>query len=190
MARNGTGTYIRNNSVFTGATVWQQDRDAGTKITADHHDDHDQDIADALTQSIAKDGQTPITADLPMTGFKHTNVGAANSRTNYAQVAQVQDGAYLWGGTSTGAANTYAITLAPAITAYANGLAVRFLSHQANTGSATLAVNGLTATPIIKSSGNALAASDILNAQLVEVVYSPVGGGELAVSKPSYPSTP
>jgi CRISPR/Cas system-associated exonuclease Cas4 (RecB family) len=61
MARNGSGTFTREG----GSTAWVDDRNAGTKIRADLHDTHDQDIADALTASLAKDGQTTTTARIP-----------------------------------------------------------------------------------------------------------------------------
>ena len=45
--------------------------------------------------------------------------------------------------TATGAVNTYAITLTPAPTAYATGQKFTFKANLANTGTATLNVNGL-----------------------------------------------
>jgi hypothetical protein len=81
MPRNGSGTYTREG----GATAWEDDRSAGTKIRSDLHDTHDQDMADALTASIAKDGQTTTTAIIPFAQGLHsgavirptTNDGAA-----------------------------------------------------------------------------------------------------------------
>ena len=39
------GTFTRTNGVHTGTSIWQQDRDAGTKIVADRHDTNDNDLA-------------------------------------------------------------------------------------------------------------------------------------------------
>ena len=52
--------------------------------------------------------------------------------------------------TATGAVNTYAITLTPAPTAYAVGQKFTFKANLANTGTATLNVNGLGAKTIKK----------------------------------------
>jgi hypothetical protein len=52
--------------------------------------------------------------------------------------------------TSTGAVNTYAITLSPAPTAYVAGQKFTFKANLANTGTATLNVNGLGAKTIKK----------------------------------------
>ncbi len=71
----------------------------------------------------------------------------------------------------TGAANAYAITLVPAITAYKTGQVFSFKAANANTTASTLAVNGLTATSIKKNSASALIANDILAGQLVMVEY-------------------
>jgi hypothetical protein len=67
MSRNGTGTYTlpAGNPVVTGTTIsstW-----ANNSLS---------DIATALTQSLAKDGQTVPTANIPMGGFKITGLGA------------------------------------------------------------------------------------------------------------------
>jgi hypothetical protein len=48
------------------------------------------DIANALSTSIATDGQTVPTANLPMGGKNHTNVGQAQTLTQYARADQVQ----------------------------------------------------------------------------------------------------
>jgi hypothetical protein len=67
MSRNGTGTYTlpAGNPVVTGTTIsstW-----ANNTLS---------DIATALTQSLAKDGQTTPTANIPLGGFKITGLGA------------------------------------------------------------------------------------------------------------------
>jgi hypothetical protein len=67
MSRNGAGTYTlpAGNPVVTGTTIsstW-----ANNTLS---------DIATALTQSLAKDGQTVPTANIPMGGFKLTGLGA------------------------------------------------------------------------------------------------------------------
>lgn len=67
--------------------------------------------------------------------------------------------------------DSYAVTLAPAPTAYTTGMVVRFKAGTANTGACTLAVNGLTATSIVKDYNTALVTGDILQNQIVEVVY-------------------
>lgn len=79
MSRNGSGTYTlpAGNPVTTGTTIsstW-----ANNTLS---------DIATALTQSIASDGQTTPTANLPMGGYKFTHVGngaAATDSANYGQ---------------------------------------------------------------------------------------------------------
>jgi hypothetical protein len=67
MSRNGAGTYTlpAGNPVVTGTTIsstW-----ANNSLS---------DIATALTQSLAKDGQTVPTANIPLGGFKITGLGA------------------------------------------------------------------------------------------------------------------
>jgi hypothetical protein len=70
-----------------------------------------------------------------------------------------------------GASDSYAITLSPAPTAYYAGMTVRFKANTANTGAATLNVNGLGAKTIKKNHDQDLADGDIESGQIVEVVY-------------------
>lgn len=172
MAFNGSGTFTRNNGTHTGSTVWAQDNAAGTKIVDTIHDTHDQDIATGLSTCITKDGQTTITADLPMATFKHTGVGNGTARTHYTSIGQLQDQGPLWGGTTGGTAAAYTISLTPAITAYAQGQIFRFIAHATNSGTCSLAVNGLTAYQINKNHPTtAIVAGEITINEIVTVVY-------------------
>lgn len=70
-----------------------------------------------------------------------------------------------------GSNDTYAVTLDPAPTAYTNGLMVTFKANTANTGAATLNVNGLGAKTIKRDYNVDLNDGDIKAGQIVEVIY-------------------
>jgi hypothetical protein len=183
MPRNGSGTFTLYPGVNPVVT--------GTTITSSWANNTLSDIQSALTASIANDGQTPITADLPMTGFKHTNVGNAAARNSYAAAGQVQDSTFTWGGTAGGTSDALTLTLTPAITAYAAGQVFRFLSGaSANTTTTpTLNVSGLGAVTLKRADGTALAIGDIkagtryeaehdgTNFRLRALIASPALGG-------------
>ena len=65
---------IRLNTDFTGPNVWQQDQQATIKIIASRHDIHDQDLADAITQTINVNGITAMQANLDLNTFKIVNL--------------------------------------------------------------------------------------------------------------------
>lgn len=67
--------------------------------------------------------------------------------------------------------DSYAVTLTPAPTAYTDGMPVLFKPGTANTGAATLNVNGLGAKSIRKNYNTALATGDIVAQQRCLVVY-------------------
>lgn len=78
MARNGSGTYSlpSGNPVVTGDAIeatW-----ANATLS---------DIATALTQSLSKDGQTSMTGNLPMGGYKITGLGTPTVSTDAATKA-------------------------------------------------------------------------------------------------------
>ena len=161
MARNGAGTYNLpiGNPVTTGTTIsstWAN----GTLS----------DIATALTGSISSDGQTAVSANLPMSGYAHTGVANATVRTMYASAAQVQDGTFT---NLTLASGTDTITAVAAVgmTAYATGQTFTFVAAGANTGAATLNINSIGAKAITKNGATALSAGDITSGAVIQVVY-------------------
>lgn len=159
MPRNGSGTYVRSDGVRTGATVYQQEEAASIDILSVNLDAVDQDAADAMTASIANDGQTPILDNLPMSGFKHTGVAAATAATDYLRADQGQGiSGPSWGGTFGGTANALTCTLAPAITAYTAGLVIRGIAASANTGATTVNSNAVGTVAVRKMLASGLVA--------------------------------
>ena len=161
MARNGSGTYSlpAGNPVTTGTTIsstW-----ANSTLS---------DISTALTASLAYDGQTTPIANLPMGGNKHTAVGNATVRNNYASAADVQDGSltYL---TSISGTNTITATGPVGMSAYVTGQVFRFISAGANTGATTININTIGAKAIVKLNGSPLVSGDISSGAILSVAY-------------------
>ena len=154
MPYNGSGVFNRLYS-------WVNDAAANIKIRADRMDNEMNGMAVALSTAITKDGQTTITANLPMAGFRHTGVGNAASRTDYAAFGQVQDGKAAWvdgGGTADAITAAYSIP----ITTLVDGQLCYVRATAANaTTTPTFSPNGLTARTIVKNGGQALAVGDI-----------------------------
>jgi hypothetical protein len=93
MSRNGSGTYNlpAGNPVVTGTSIsssW-----ANTTLS---------DIANALTGSIAADGQTPISGNLNLAGNKIISLGTGTLATDAANVEQVTSAVAITGGTIDG----------------------------------------------------------------------------------------
>lgn len=85
-------------------------------------------------------------------------------------VEQIEAGTDFYAASAVGT-DAYAITIAPAITAYTTGMKFRFKADVANTGACTLAVSGLSALAIKKLNDQDLVTGDIEVGQIVEVVY-------------------
>jgi hypothetical protein len=121
---------------------------------------------------MSKDGQTTPTANQDMDSYKHTSVGNASARDQYAAAGQVQDGSFTWCGTAGGTADALTLTPTPAITAYATGQRFRFIAGASpSTGAVTVAVSGL-ATKAVQVNESALTADlTILAGKLYEIDY-------------------
>lgn len=163
MAFNGNGVFVRLYN-------WTNDANASIDIKSDRMDGEDNGFAGGLTNCICKDGQTTITANLPMSTFKHTGVGNAAARDQYAAAGQVQDGKFVFLGTSTGT-DTITATATPTLPAYVTGQVFRWVAGGTNsTTTPTLNIDGLGAKTIQKL-GGALVASDMTAGNAIEGMY-------------------
>jgi hypothetical protein len=161
MPRNGSGTYTlpAGNPVVTGTTISSTTQNTTMS-----------DVATALTNSIAKDGQTTPTANLPMGGFKLTGMGVGNASGDSLTLGQAQNEAYQWLSSVSGT-DTITASTAPATTAYAAGQTYKFAAANTNTGAVTINLNGLGAKAITKNGTTALVAGDILQNAVYQLVY-------------------
>ena len=91
--------------------------------------------------------------------------------TKDAVTAEVVQNSTLIYGAATGTANAYEVALTPAPTAYQAGMMLTFKANAANTGAATLNINGLGAKTIKKLVSTDVAANDITLGQMVIVMY-------------------
>lgn len=162
MAFNGSGVFLR---IFN----WVNDAAANIKIRADRMDAEMNGFATGLTNCITKDGQTTITANLPLSGYKFTGGAVATSSTEYATYGQILTSKALptVGGTAD------AITIAHTIpyTALYSGMEVSWVASGANTTAVTLAVDGQTAKAVNRSGATALAAGDLPSAEQITARY-------------------
>ena len=165
------GTYTRSDGVFTGTQIWQSNRDAGTKIVADRHDTHDQDLATGINQAINKDGSNAFTGAANLGSQKITSLADGTAHTDGVNAGQIQDGGLIFQATDSGSANTYAIALTPAVTAYVAGQVFHFKAANASSGASTLNVNALGAKNIKKKNDQDIAAGDIEQNAIVSVIY-------------------
>lgn len=117
--------------------------------------------SNGLNNTLTRDGQGVPTANLPMSGFRHTGVQNAQARTDYASAGQVQDALLNWviaGGTADAITALYA----PPITALVDGQLCSVRAIAANlTATPTFSPNGLPAQVITRSGGAALSPNDI-----------------------------
>lgn len=135
MSRNGAGTYSLPEAAFVYDSVISE-----TAVNSNFTD-----IASALTASLAANGETTVTANMPMNSKKFTGLAVGTVLTDSLTLGQAQNESYIWCGTMTGTADAGVLTPSPAITAYKAGQ--RFVwkaSTSANTTAMTIAISGLT----------------------------------------------
>ncbi len=160
MSFNGSGTFQINTA---GQPVV-----AGTVITATAFNALTADLATGLSTCITKDGQTTVTANIPMGGNKLTGLAAGTAAADSARLSQVQGGVVSLLGVT--GIDTIAASANPVLTSYATGQMFWFVAAGTNTGATTLNIDALGAKNITRGTA-ALAAGDIINGAIVLVVY-------------------
>jgi hypothetical protein len=161
MSYNGSGTFQINTA---GQPVV-----AGTVISSTAFNSLTADLANGLSTAITKDGQTTVTNNIPMAGFKITGLGAATVGTDAARYSQIQ------GGTDklitvTGT-DTLTGSLTPALTAYAAGNQFSFVVANTNTGAVTINIDGVGSKSITRTGSTALVAGDMVAGQVALIEY-------------------
>lgn len=157
---------------FTRVYDWTDDRDGGIKILASRFDSENDTFAAGIQACLTKNGENSATANLNLGGFRFTNAGNATARTDLARVSQVQDAAYVTASAG-GTADALTASLAPAITAYAEGPVYAIVPASNNaTTTPTLNLNSIGAKTIVKFGSTALAAGDLVADELALLTYN------------------
>lgn len=147
MPFNGSGSYSAPANTFNPAV-------SGTTITAADWNAILADLETALTTCIAKDGQTTVTANLPMATYRHTGVSNGAALDQYATVDQVVDGQITHGGTNATGTDAYAVSLPVSPGAYSAGQVSTFITDVANTGACSINYNSIGTSNIKLMDGN------------------------------------
>ncbi len=119
-------------------------------------------------------------------GTHDGSTGAPNFAPPNVMAKTIQDSKWVYAADSVGT-DLYAITVTPAIAAYAAGQRFIFKVGTANTGACSLNVNAKGAVAIKTPAGNDTITGDILLGQIVEVVYD---GTNFQMVSPSAISSP
>ena len=158
-----------------------------TVISSTAFNDLTADLATGLSTCVLKDGTQTLTANIPMSNFRITGLGAAIALTDSATLQQVQ---YGFGSFLTGVAGTNTITATATPTpAYTVGQRFTFTPAVTNTGATTLNISSVGAGAV-QWKGAALIGGELVASLPVTVYVSaatPVfqiisSGGSLAIA--------
>lgn len=161
MSYNGNGVFNINTA---GQPVV-----AGTVISSTAFNALTADLANGLTNCITKDGQSTPTANIPLGGFRITNLGAAITATDAVQYKQLQANNVNFL-TATGV-DSITATANPALSSYTAGNAFYFIVPSTNTSAMTINIDGLGVKNITRTGSTALVAGDVVANQIALIVY-------------------
>jgi hypothetical protein len=166
MPRDGNGTMSLVHN-------WEDDKTNGIKILASRMMAQQDDIADELTNSVDKDGQTVWTGDMNAGDRKIGNYGQTTTptlRDDVPFLGMIQDQAGVFFAAS--GINDIGIQPVPAFNSYSDGKVASFRATASNTGAMTINVSGLGAKSIKKLGGTTLDSGDISENGMYQIQYN------------------
>ena len=181
MAWNGAGTFVRLYNWVARAAV-----PATKYIDATSMDAEFDNFKGGLENCLTKTGETTPSANQAMATYRHTGVGAATARTDYARVAEVQDGTIIRAASTGGSINAMTGTITPAITSYATGMIFSIIAPGTGSNSSTtptINLNTIGDKTIRKRQG-ALVAGDYTAGDTLLFMYD---GTYAELLNPKYP---
>jgi hypothetical protein len=162
MSFNGSGSFLINTA---GQPVV-----SGTVISSTAFNALTADLATGLSTCITKDGQTTVTANIPMANYKFTGLGVGSGAADSANLSQVQSTVVKLLASVSGT-DTITAVGSPTVAAYAAGQMFYFVAAGDNTGAVTINIDSLGAKAVTRDGSVALAAGDIKSGEVVVVVY-------------------
>jgi hypothetical protein len=160
MARNGSGTMVKTGDDAVFDTV----------ISESYYNDQINDMINALTQSVSKDGQTTLTGNINAGSKKLTAMAVGTALTDSLTLGQAQNASMNYVASDTGGSNAAVIAPAPAITSYVAGQVFHFKAAANSSGATTLNVSGL-GTKAVQVAGAAISGASITTAGITSVIY-------------------
>jgi hypothetical protein len=160
MARNGSGTMVKTGDDAVFDTV----------ISESYYNDQINDMINALTQSVSKDGQTILTGNINAGSKKLTAMTVGTALTDSLTLGQAQNASMNYVASDTGGSNAAVIAPAPAITSYVAGQVFHFKAAANSSGATTLNVSGL-GTKAVQVAGAAISGASITTAGITSVIY-------------------
>jgi hypothetical protein len=187
MPRNGSGQYDLPYD-------WNDDKINGIKVLASRMQAQDEDIGTALTNSLSKDGQTPLTGDLDFNNNKAVDLADGSDLQDAINVSQTQTGELQFYGVSTttpAGTNGEDYDIAPFATILAYPAYVRFsfICHFTSIANPNARLNALAPKNLVKSNGvsgyTALQAGDMVaDKEYIAVYNEDISTTEIIIENP------
>lgn len=174
MGWDGAGNYTR-------AQNFSADASANIKILASRVDSEFDDMASAFSNVLTRDGQNAPTANLPMGGFRHVNVGAPTSARNYIRVQDIINNIPIYMVDSEASADRISVsalyfTTASAATAPSDGVKVIIKAGSDKSSAVAIRLNTGDGNPhsanVILTNSSAIYSGAIRSGGIYEFVYS------------------
>lgn len=175
MAFNGSGTF----TVDTAGIPVQYD----TTISHTVFNNFKTELEEALSNTICRDGQSDVIQNLSMNGYRLNDVGSATNRQDAVNAESIVYHTHTYAGTVAGTGDAITVSLYVAVASYTAGMRLTFKAGADNTGAVTVNVSSLGAKSIVRPSGQALVAGDIISGQLIDIQYD---GTNFVMMRPAY----
>ena len=171
--------FAQENGLTRGAKLWTETSNIERDVRAERFDVFSVDLGRGIEELQHRGNPDGIVnnraaADLPMGGYRHTNVGRPEAVNEYATVGQLANNEphYIPASGVLGSGDSILLNSSIRIPALEDGLKVSFLCRAANTtNDVVLSLDGLANTGVRKLGNNRLDVGDFRVGRFIVLVY-------------------
>lgn len=163
MSFNGAGVFTIDT--FGNPVV------ADTEISSTVHNATMAEIAAALSLCLTRDGQSTVSANLPLNTKRITGLGAGVALNDAASLFNLIYNTGRYVGTVGGTVDAITLTAPTTVNTYQAGQEFLFIAAGTNTGAVTVNISGLGVKSLTKNGATALTAGDIASGAVIRIVY-------------------
>ena len=177
MPRDANGNYVRSVGGVTGAAAWGDAFASQALITTVRHDEHDEDMAEAISASLARDGNNAAQANIPMAGFKFTGAGRAAAAAELVTLLQLDERLAFVPAAQVSETRTLTTLTIPLLSQYVDGQIVAWIIETApQSGDARqVRINALSNQTLNLATGDAPGVDVLAVGTLIVALYTGVG---------------
>ena len=172
MPTDASGQLIRQVGANSGPRAWRDSLGEEPLITTDEHDEHDQDMANAINGSIDREGKRAARADISLGGHKAINVAAGTARADASTYGQLLELLHYVDPTNVSGDASTTTLIAPLLLDYKLGIILTWQVKVAPTSPHSLRLNTRSTKLLCLSNNDPISSNELPVGSVAAAIYN------------------